>query len=200
MRLSPRIVHSLHFEVLLAALSVGYWFNEQGKVMRKKLLAAVVTGALFGLQGCGEEPESGKVGVSALSLTEKDVVVAVGAPVLKRVVKRAGECAISRYKFSRDVVGMTLEFNCGRTNISWHKAEGGSTAQAQVGENLARRALAALTGTGGGEVDAALMGEIFRSKSLAQGLKLSGSCKSSVCLLTVSGAVARDPQVTKAGN
>ncbi|AYF89607.1 MULTISPECIES: hypothetical protein [unclassified Pseudomonas] len=168
--------------------------------MKKELMAVLVASAMLSLQGCGDESKSDKVGTAAPSLTEAAVVSAVGAPVVKRIVKQGEACAISRYKFSRDTVGMTLEFSCGRTNISWHKAEGESASQAQAGQELARRALAGMSGADGAEVDAALKGEVFRLKSLGRGLKLSGSCKSNNCLITISGEVARDSEVAKSSS
>ncbi|QEY65410.1 hypothetical protein FXN65_26370 [Metapseudomonas lalkuanensis] len=168
--------------------------------MKKELMAVLVAGTMFSLQGCNDESASTKVGTAAPSLTEASVVSAVGATVVKRIVKQGEACAISRYKFSRDTVGMTLEFSCGRTNISWHKAEGELASQAKAGQELARRALAAMSGADGAEVDAALNGEVFRLKKLNQGFKLSGSCNSNTCLLTLSGEVEREHEAAKSSS
>lgn len=118
-------------------------------------------------------------------VSEKGLIQELGKPLEKKTERDDG-CNLTRYKFLHKLLGVTVEFRCNRINVAWVNAPDADVAdQVKKNRELATKAVAALSGGDGHEVEQVLGGEVFRGKSLVSGLELRGSCQAGdMCLLT----------------
>ncbi|MET1080293.1 MAG: hypothetical protein ABWY06_19955 [Pseudomonas sp.] len=121
-------------------------------------------------------------------LTEEALVASVGLPVSSKVKEEDSPgCMVTRYKFSTDDLGVSLEFKCKHTNVAWIVL-GEEEYKDRVKSNVdsASRAVKAITGGSGIEVEQVMNGQIYRGKKFSNGLRVNGGCGGSLCLLTFS--------------
>lgn len=117
---------------------------------------------------------------------EAYIVKAVDSPVLKKAQEEDSPgCMTTRYTFGDEIFDMKLEFKCNRINVAWTSAtEPQYEARSKQAVMLAQRAVTALTGGNGIEVERVLAGGMYRDRTFTNGLSVSGSCVMSACLLT----------------
>ncbi|MDF5870819.1 hypothetical protein [Pseudomonas aeruginosa] len=118
-------------------------------------------------------------------VNQKDLLQAMDVAPIAKTNEQDDGCNLTRYKFLDDTVGVTVEFRCNRITVAWINAQDADLAdKVKKNRELATKAVAALSGGNGHEVDQAIDGEVFRGKSLLNGLELRGSCPGDMCLLT----------------
>ena len=119
-------------------------------------------------------------------MTEASIVAAVGEPILRQVKEQdSPSCALTRYVFGDEIVGLKLEFRCTRVNVAWMATtEAGYEEKSAKAQAMATRAVVAISGGVGIEVEKAIAGEVFSGKGFDNGMTLKGSCLSESCLLS----------------
>lgn len=120
------------------------------------------------------------------SVTTPDIIEAVRSPVIEKTQEEDSPgCSTTRYIFAHPVTSAKLEFKCDRINVSWFQSKEPQNFEAsKVAAELARRAVIALSGSNGIEVEKVMAGEKYKNKLFSNGLALSGFCTGTQCLLT----------------
>lgn len=120
------------------------------------------------------------------SVITADIVKAVRSPVIEKTQEEDSPgCSTTRYIFAHPVTSAKLEFKCDRINVSWFQSKEPQNLESSgVAAELARRAVIALSGSNGVEVDKVLAGEKYKNRFYSNGLALSGFCIGTECLLT----------------